>query len=83
MESLTIVNKSSDITWDYDEEADVLYLSIGQPREALAVDVGEGILLRYHETDEEVVGITIMGLRHRLWQALPARERSRSPRMKR
>ena len=72
MEALKILENVSDINWDYDEEADVLYISIGQPRPALGVDIGEGVILRYDESEHEVVGITMVGLRHRLVHGLAA-----------
>lgn len=48
--------------WDYDEGADVLYVSFGSPRPALALDIGEGVLLLYTEPDNELVGFTIIGI---------------------
>lgn len=53
MEALKILDKPSEITWDYDEEADVLYLSVGEPRPVLGVDIGEGVVLRYDEAAKE------------------------------
>ena len=49
--------------WDYDSEADVLYISFGAPRPAVGVDMGNGVVMRYDETDDEIVGITIIGVR--------------------
>jgi uncharacterized protein YuzE len=66
METMKILEKASDIRWDYDEEADVLYLSIGNPKKAVGVDIGEGVILRYDEVEHEVVGLTLIGLRARL-----------------
>lgn len=45
---------------DYDDEADVLYLSFRRPQEATdTVDLqDEGILLRYR--GEELVGVTVL-----------------------
>ncbi len=51
---------------NYDPEADVLYLSVGDPQPALAVDIGDGLILRYNPVNEEIVGITVIGLRARL-----------------
>lgn len=48
------------IDWDYDEEADVLYISFGKPQPALTVEMGEGFLARYRESDSELVGFTIL-----------------------
>ena len=49
--------------WDYDSEADVLYISFGAPRPAVGVDMGNGVIMRYDEEQDEIVGITIMGVR--------------------
>ena len=70
MEAVKILEKPSAITWDYDEDADVLYLSIGEPQPALGIDIGEGVVLRYNEVRKEVVGLTLIGLRARLMQRL-------------
>lgn len=42
MEAIKIFEKKENLNWDYDEEADVLYISIGEPQKALGVDIGEG-----------------------------------------
>jgi len=70
MEAVRILEKPAVITWDYDEDADVLYLSIGEPQPAVGVDIGEGVVLRYNETQKEVVGLTLIGLRARLMKGL-------------
>ena len=49
--------------WDYDSEADVLYISFGKPRPAAGMDMGDGIIMRYDEKHDEIVGITILGVR--------------------
>ena len=64
------MEKPAEVVWDYDEEADVLYLSVGEPRPAIGVDIGEGIVARYDEEHKEVVGITLIGLRARLLKEL-------------
>lgn len=74
MEAVTILEKPADITWDYDEDADVLYLSIGEPQPAMGLDIGEGVILRYDEVRKEVVGLTLIGLRARLMEGLAATE---------
>lgn len=66
MEEIKIPQDPASIDWDYDQEADVLYLSVGEPKAAVGVDVGEGVVLRYDETRNEVVGLTLIGLRARL-----------------
>jgi uncharacterized protein YuzE len=70
MEALKILEKPGEITWDYDEEADVLYISVGEPRVAVGVDIGDGTILRYDQTQKEVVGLTLIGLRERLMKSL-------------
>ncbi|WP_206070631.1 DUF2283 domain-containing protein [Nodosilinea sp. P-1105] len=47
-------------------EADVLYLSVGEPRPAVGVDIGNGVILRYDEVTQEVIGLTVIGLRAKL-----------------
>ncbi|MBI1870964.1 MAG: DUF2283 domain-containing protein [Chlamydiae bacterium] len=72
MEALKILEGKSNLNWDYDEEADVLYISIGRPRPAVGVDIGEGVIVRYDEKKKEVVGLTIIGFRVRTLQGLKA-----------
>jgi len=56
MEKVAISLEKIDL--DYDEEADVLYISFGEPREAKdSVEVEDGII--YRIADNEVIGITI------------------------
>ncbi len=71
MEALKILEKPDSLRWDYDEEADVLYLSIGEPKPAVGVDIGEGIVVRYDETEKQIIGITLTGLRARVLKNLP------------
>ena len=47
----------------YDEEADVLYISIGKPRSSVGIDIGDGLTVFYDEETNEIVGITIIGIR--------------------
>lgn len=70
MEAVKILEKRERVNWDYDEEADVLYLSIGKPRKAAGVDIGQGVVVRYDERKKEVVGLTILGVRARLVESL-------------
>jgi uncharacterized protein YuzE len=71
MDVLKILPNSVDrTTWDYDDEADVLYISIGQPTEAVSIDIGDGTLMRYVESENRLVGITVIGLRTRLAREL-------------
>ena len=70
MEALKILDKLEGVRWDYDGEADVLYLSIGGPRAAVGIDIGEGVVVRFDEQNKEVTGLTVVGLRARLLEGL-------------
>ena len=65
MEKIRIF-EGSELTRDYDEDADVLYISLESPSPAVGVDIGEGVIIRYDEARGEVVGITIVGVRQRV-----------------
>ena len=66
MEALKISEHQEQLDWEYDPAADVLYLSLGKPQLALGVDIGDGVVVRYGETSNEVVGLTVVGLRQKL-----------------
>ena len=66
MDQIRVLAGKGPLTWDYDEEADVLYVSVGKPAKALGIDIGEGIVARYDEQKQEVIGLTILGLRSRV-----------------
>lgn len=65
MEALKLFHDNRQLDWEYDEEADVLYVSSGNPVKALGVDLGDGLVLRV-DSDDNVVGMTVIGLRERL-----------------
>jgi len=66
VETLRIIESKKDLTWEYDAEADVLYLSVGQPKKAEGIDIGEGTVVRVDPETQEVVGITLIGIRERM-----------------
>jgi uncharacterized protein YuzE len=70
MEALKILEGKPQLDWEYDEEADVLYISVGKPRPAVRVDIGEGVIVRWDEKKKEIVGLTIIGLRARLAEGI-------------
>ena len=72
METVKILERPATINWDYDEDADVLYLSIGEPRPAIGIDIEDGLVLRSDEGQREVVGLTVIGLQTRLQKGLSA-----------
>ena len=75
MEALKILEKGENLNWDYDEDADVLYISMDEPRKAVGVDIGDGAIVRYAAEDGEVVGLTIIGVKERLLASLKAEAR--------
>jgi uncharacterized protein YuzE len=70
METIKILDRKERLDWDYDEDADVLYISIGEPRKALGLDIGDGSVVRYVEETGEVVGLTVIGFRERMLRGL-------------
>lgn len=46
---------------DYDAESDVLYLHVGEPREAEGEETPEGHVLRYSPGTQEIAGLTVLG----------------------
>lgn len=46
----------------YDQEADVLYLSVGDPRPAISREIGDDVLLRVDAETGQVVGLTVLNL---------------------
>ena len=70
MEALKILEGKPQLDWEYDEEADVLYISVGKPRPAVGVDIGEGVIVRWDAKRKEIVGLTIIGLRARLTEGI-------------
>ena len=67
---MKIPERPGTLEWNYDAEADVLYLSLGSPRAAEGVDVGEGVVLRYDSERREVIGLTVVGMRAKLLRGL-------------
>ena len=51
---------------DYDVEADVLYLSFCRPQQATQSELDDNVI--YHRRQDELVGLTIIGLQERLKQ---------------
>jgi uncharacterized protein YuzE len=49
----------------YDDEGDVLYLSIGDPRPAISEELGDDVLLRHDIETGEVVGLTVLNFSSR------------------
>lgn len=76
METLNIAEKKDKIKWDYDAEADVLYISFGNPQNAESVDIGEGTIMRIQPDSKEIIGMTILNPYHRTLSALMGKQPS-------
>jgi len=50
--------KSHHLWLDYDEEADVLYISLRKPQRATDSEVEDALI--YHYADHELVGVTVL-----------------------
>ena len=48
---------------DYDAEADVLYLHVGDPQPAEGEETREGHVLRYAPGSQQIVGLTVVNAR--------------------
>jgi uncharacterized protein YuzE len=67
MEAVKVFDKRDvPLDWEYDDDADTLYLSFGTPKPSTGVDIGQGVIVRYDEQAREVVGLTIVGVGRRL-----------------
>ena len=75
METLNITEKKNKINWDYDADADVLYISFGNPKNAEGVDIGEGTIIRIEPDSKEIIGITILNPLHRTLTSLMGKPR--------
>ncbi len=54
------------MSWEYDKEADVLYISFDKSRPSVSVDMGNSVILREDNMTGETTGITIVGLKAKL-----------------
>lgn len=64
METLNISERKDKIKWDYDTEADVLYISFSNPQKVEGVDFGEGTIIRVQSDSKEIIGVTILNQLH-------------------
>ncbi len=74
METLNISERKDKIKWDYDAEADVLYISFGNPQKAEGVDIGEGTIIRVQSDSKEIIGVTILNPLHRTLASLTGKQ---------
>ena len=83
METLNISQKKSNIKWDYDTEADVLYISFGNPKNAESVDIGEGTIVRIRTDSKEIIGLTILNPLNRTLKSLLGKSKRKNSKGKR
>lgn len=55
----------------YDPDADVAYLSIGEPRRAVGEETPEGHVVRYDEVTGEFCGLTLVGVQRMIDGEMP------------
>ena len=67
---MEILESKHDLNWDYDGEADVLYICVASPKPAVGIDIGEGGIVRYDEAQRQVVGLSIVRLREKMLREL-------------
>lgn len=77
METLNISERKNKISWDYDAEADILYIAFGNPKIAEGVDIGEGTIIRIHPETKEIVGVTILNPLNRTLSSLAGKSKAR------
>jgi uncharacterized protein YuzE len=74
METLKISEKRDNLNWDYDAEADVLYISFENPMNAEGVDIGKGTIIRMQPDTKEIIGVTIINPLHRTLSSLQGKK---------
>ena len=85
MEALKMIENKKSLTWDYDSESDVLYLTFGEPQIAEGIDINDGTIVRVNSQTGEICGITIINPLKRTInsfknKSLKREKRSKSPR---
>ena len=53
------------LTFYYDEEGDILEISLGKPKEAISNEIGNDILERFDAKTKKIVGFTILNFKKR------------------
>lgn len=58
-------SKNDPLRISYDKEADVLYVSIGKPKQAICETLDNGVVVRYDKKSDKVIGFTIIDFEKR------------------
>jgi len=53
--------QEQELTWRYDKEADVLYLTFGEVTPAYGDELNNDIVLLHSLDDDRIVGLTVIG----------------------
>lgn len=53
-------SQGNDLRITYDSNADVLYVSIGPPKPAICDTLDSGVVIRYDEETDGIIGFTII-----------------------
>lgn len=59
------------MSFSYDKQADVLYLSVGKSRKSISREIEDGILLRFDPRTKDITGLTILDFEARFQKARP------------
>ena len=59
---------------DYDEDADILYISFDKPKIAITIEGNDGELIRIDPYTKEIVGVTIIDFKQRYIDFLSEKE---------
>jgi len=62
---MATIKKIKSFEIDYDEYADVLYISFGKPRKAISIEANEGDFIRIDPFSDKIVGITIIDFKEK------------------
>lgn len=54
------------INYDYDEDEDILYVTIGKPTPSVSEEIEEGILIRRDIKTHKLTGVTILDYKDRI-----------------
>jgi uncharacterized protein YuzE len=60
-----MAKKLDNLSIDYDSAADVLYLSIGEPKPAITTEDRDGVLIRKDPTSGKLIAVTVLNYESR------------------
>src|ERR1044071_3500141 len=60
--AIKVLKNQKDAKWNYNDETDIFYLSTGNSQTAISLEIGDGLIVYYDETKQEVIGVNLTGL---------------------